>query len=626
MRPVLALLALSAVWGSAAHAVESRVFVHEIPDEATFRVYSRQLGADRYGKFVIDVKSGELFFFDANLYRLHADFVFAHFYGRTMTNDDIPEYNLNYEADKPRFILGYLTEHQKVGVMTFSFWEGDTIRAADIRKVRDKLQKTFYRKDIKFRPDSPEQEKKLRELADIPTITNDKIYKLSPYQAFNVGESVGKLRIVPPGTAPEKLLFDRDDIVVLQESYPDIVPVAGILTTIFCTPLSHVNLRAKEWNVPNAGLKEAVTRFRDLDGKVVYYQVGDLDVVLREAQPQEIQKWAERKKQARTVRVPPLDLSVTELRPLDRMHDADAGIYGTKAANLGEIASAHVVPVPAGFGVPVAFYRRHIEKNGVDKQIDTFLSDPRFETDTAWRKAESDAIRTRIERAPLDPKLVDAVWAKVQKDLGGKGVFVRSSTNAEDLEGFNGAGLYETVPNVKSKKQLADALRVVWGSLWNFRGVESRSLAGIDHRACAAGVLVQVGVNASAAGVLVTKNILDPEDDRSFTINAKRGLGLRVVGGTTVPEMIIYDPGNYGTKIVSRSDDPTMLVFDGHGGVKEVPNTNRGVILTEGRAKALADTVEKFKPLFSSRYALDVEWVLEGEKVWIVQSRPYVAR
>jgi hypothetical protein len=69
-----------------------------------------------------------------------------------------------------------------------------------------------------------------------------------------------------------------------------------------------------------------------------------------------------------------------------------------------------------------------------------------------------------------------------------------------------------------------------------------------------------------------------------------------------------------------------VLVFDEHGGVKEVPNPNRGVILTEVRAKLLAQAVERFRPLFSDRTPLDVEWVLEGEKVWIVQSRPYVAR
>ena len=69
-----------------------------------------------------------------------------------------------------------------------------------------------------------------------------------------------------------------------------------------------------------------------------------------------------------------------------------------------------------------------------------------------------------------------------------------------------------------------------------------------------------------------------------------------------------------------------MLVFDADGGVREVPNPNRGVILTEARARALSETVMRFVPLFSSKYPLDVEWVLEGEKVWIVQARPYVSK
>ena len=67
-----------------------------------------------------------------------------------------------------------------------------------------------------------------------------------------------------------------------------------------------------------------------------------------------------------------------------------------------------------------------------------------------------------------------------------------------------------------------------------------------------------------------------------------------------------------------------MLVFDAQGGVKEVPNDNKGVILTEARARLLSETVTRFVPLFPRKYPLDVEWVLEGEKVWIVQSRPYV--
>src|SRR5687767_9201522 len=108
-----------------ARAVETRVFVGEIPDARTFETYSRVIGADRFGKFLIEQKSGRIFYFDVNLYRMHSDFVFAHFYKRPMTDADIPEYNRNYDAEKPRFILGYLTHHLKTGLWTYSFWEGD---------------------------------------------------------------------------------------------------------------------------------------------------------------------------------------------------------------------------------------------------------------------------------------------------------------------------------------------------------------------------------------------------------------------------------------------------------------------------------------------------------------------
>src|SRR5262249_45763785 len=168
-------------------AVATRVFVHEVPDAKTYESYSRTLGSDRYGKFVIDLASDQIFYFDVNVYRLHSDFVFHEFYHRAMKNEDINEFNRNYNADKPKFIFGYLTHHLKTDQWTYSFWEDDEIRPADIRRVRAKLNQTFFQKGIAWRPDSPMQEKKLAELGDIPTLTNDKIYKSSPYQSFNNG-------------------------------------------------------------------------------------------------------------------------------------------------------------------------------------------------------------------------------------------------------------------------------------------------------------------------------------------------------------------------------------------------------------------------------------------------------
>ena len=177
-------------------------------------------------------------------------------------------------------------------------------------------------------------------------------------------------------------------------------------------------------------------------------------------------------------------------------------------------------------------------------------------------------------------------------------------------------------PPTAELERVAQAVKDVWASVWTLRGYEERQLFGIDHTKVYGAVLVQVGVNATAAGVLVSTNLYDPRDDDGFTINAKWGLGMRVVEGQKIPEQIIFDATNDGTKIISRADDPIMLVFDEHGGIKEMQAPG-GVILTEARAKRLVTAVRLFMPLFTAK-VLDVEWVLEGETMWIVQARPYV--
>ncbi|TMQ18909.1 MAG: hypothetical protein E6J90_19165 [Deltaproteobacteria bacterium] len=432
---------------------------------------------------------------------------------------------------------------------------------------------------------------------------------------------------MPVGTAYESLIFDRHDIVLLQESYPDITPVAGILATAFSTPLSHVNLRAGAWHIPNAGDKKAREKYGRLDGKIVYYEVTDTGMTLREATAAEIDELAHTIASARHVELPRADLTSPRLAMLTRMRARDVVLYGTKAANLGEIVTANLdgVHVPAGFGVPFFYYVQHMTRNHLDRRLDAVLADPRFKTDAVWRRQALDELRKAIVDAPIDPATLDMIYKRVRIKLGGKGVFVRSSTNAEDLPGFNGAGLYDTVPNVVGKQQLGEALRTVWASLWNLRAVDEREAFGIDHRQVYFGVLIQVGVNATAAGVLVTRNLWDPSDASGYTINAKWGLGMRVVEGQKVPEQIIFDPTNDGTKIISRADDPVMLKFDEHGGIKELPvPAGAGVILTDERAKRLCEQVQAFLEVFPRGTALDVEWVLEGEQFWIVQARPYV--
>jgi hypothetical protein len=626
---VIAAAAIGAAPAAHAAGQEQRAWVKTMPDAPTWNIYSKTVGSDQFGKCIIDVKTNDIYFFDVNLFNIHADFVLGVLLKQAWTADNIREYNKNYERDKPKFILCYLTHHLKVDRWTFSFWEGDKIGADDIMRVKQRLAETFFVKTIVFRPDSPMQQKVASEVArrGLKFITNDEIYRSAAFQAFTKGRAVGKLHVVPLGTAYESLIFDRHDIVLLQESYPDITPVAGIVATAFSTPLSHVNLRAGAWGIPNAGDKRARDRYARLDGKVVYYEVTDLGMTLREATAAEIAELENKLAKARHVELPEADLASPRLAMLTRMRAKDVITYGTKASNLGEIVTANLpgVAVPAGFGVPFFYYVQHMRHNKLDARLDAVLGDPRFKPDPVWRKQALEALRAAIIAAPIDRDTLDMIYKRVRLKLGGKGVFVRSSTNAEDLPGFNGAGLYDTVPNVVGKRQLGEALKTVWASLWSFRAVDERDAFGIDHHHVYFGALIQVGVNATAAGVLVTKNLWDPSDDHGFTINAKWGLGMRVVEGQKVPEQIVFDPTNDGTKIISRADDPVMLRFDEHGGIKELPvPAGAGVILTEERAKQLCTQVETFLPVFAKGVPLDIEWVLEGERFWIVQARPYV--
>ncbi|HEY5935576.1 MAG TPA: PEP/pyruvate-binding domain-containing protein [Kofleriaceae bacterium] len=608
---------------------EHRAWIKQIGDDKTWNAYSKKVSSDQLGKFIIDLKTNDIYFIDVNLFNLHADFVLGVLLKQDWTAENVREYNKNYERVKPKFILGYVTHHLKVDKWTMSFWEGDKIGPDDVVRARKRLDESFFKKKLVWRPDSPLQQKIAGDVQKkgVKTITNDEIYKAAVFQAFNKGRAVGKLRVVPTGTAYESLSFARSDIVLLQESYPDITPVAGILATTFSTPLSHVNLRANAWKIPNAGDKKARERFGALDGKVVYYEVTDTKAIVREATAEEIKELEGRITAAKRVDMPAAQIDNPRLAMLTRMRAKDATIYGVKSANLGEIVTANLagVKVPAGFGVPFFYYVHHMKQNGLDRRVAELLAEPKFKTDAVWRKAELEKLRAAIAEAPIDQAHLDMFYKRVRLKLGGRGVFVRSSTNAEDLPGFNGAGLYDTVANVVGKQALGAAIRKVWSSVWTLRAVDEREVFGIDHRQVYGGVLIQIGVNASAAGVLVTKNLYDTSDDKSFTINAKHGLGMRVVEGQKVPEQIIFDPSNDGTKIISRADDPVMLKFEPGGGIREIPvPAGAGVILTEARAKALATQVRAIIPVFTHGKPLDVEWVLEGEQFWIVQARPLV--
>jgi pyruvate, water dikinase len=483
--------------------------------------------------------------------------------------------------------------------------------------------------DLKFRPDSSYQEDIAKGLkqSEVPVIKNSQIYRAMPYQAFNTGRSVGLLNIVSPSQQVENMQFESHEIVILQQSYPDISPVAGIITTRFSTPLSHVNLRATAWSIPNASLKTALQDYGKFNNKWVYLEVTEQALSLRLATDAEIQQEQQKQQSAKQVKLPQSNLQFKGLDVLKKISLEDAQKFGAKTAHLGEMQQAGF-PVPNGFGIPFYYYQQHITQHLMDIGLQGMLNDERFKKNKVWRKQKLLELQAKIKNTPIDPVHFAAIKKQWNEVLDGSPVFVRSSTNAEDLAGFNGAGLYDTVPNVKSDIALEAAIKKVWASLWNERAVSERAFFGIPQKQVYAAVLIQTGVNATASGVLLTTDIWGHQP-RTFTLNAKWGLGMRVVEGQKIAEQILYDTGNDGTRVISRSDEDTMLVFDAKGGTREIKVPRSEAIITEQRAKKLGALAQHLEALFPSYKVLDIEWVLEKtnlgqDKFWLVQARPYI--
>ncbi|MDQ3340752.1 MAG: PEP/pyruvate-binding domain-containing protein [Myxococcota bacterium] len=603
-----------------------KMWVPRIDDAATFEAYSKQIGNERFSKFVIDLDTDAIYYFDVSVYPVHKDFIFGALYKKPKTKEAVRVFDRNYGANKTDFMMCYLVHHLTQDIWTLAFWDGDLANTDHVRRAYKRMRESFYLgATVKYRPDSNFQESIAKKLGDVPYILNDQLYKLADYVAFNKGTAVGTLRIVPD--VPEsELVFAPDEIVILPKTLSDITPVAAIISETFTSPLAHVSLRAKGWGIPNVGLRGAQTKYADLAGKQVYFEANDAGHMLRAATDEEVAAATAKRAVVKSIEIPDADIVSTDLEPTDTMDKDDERRFGGKASNLGIIINAKLkgFSVPKGFGIPFHYFNAHLAAHGLDKKLAALLADP---GDANARKAKLEALRKEIEKAEIDAALCTKIGDAIAKILpadASRGVFVRSSTNAEDLDNFSGAGLHDTKPNVKGTAAVCEAVKAVWASTWTLRAYEARKHAGIDQAKVYGAVLVQVAIAATSAGVVATIHPTDPTDDKNYTINAKSGLGIAVVDGRKIPESLIVSWYNHGIRVLSRSDEETRLVFDEKGGVREVPNEHRGkAVLTNKMAILLADTSRQLTKLFANN-KLDIEWVYAGDELFIVQTRPLV--
>jgi len=496
-------------------------------------------------------------------------------------------------------------------------------------------------------------------------------------RALNPGLALATLRVAPN---PEG--FTRDEIVALPDTPADLEPAAGILTRGEGNVLSHVQLLARALGIPNVVLgPSAYDLLKPHDGKkVLLISTPGGRVVLKEASAMTdadrliYEEYTRNDKRmgdgSLQVAGPKLhiDKAKIDLGPalpisLDDIRRKDSGVMcGPKAAYLGELKHFFPEHVARGIVVPFGAYHKHYLNAPVsvpDKLKSANLAKPgellhafvertyaEFfgkmipskmpEKDlTAWIDPRLAIIRQSIEAAPLAKELTDGIQSGLEKQGLLKpddpsqtvGCFVRSDTNVEDLDSFNGAGLNLTLFNRKSLSDIGTALKEVWASPFELRSFSWRQTLIDEPLWVLPSVVILESVPNDKSGVLVTGDVYNGGTPGKMTVATSEGVGGAVDG--TSAETLLWSPA--GVEIVTLFKSPWRNKLEATGGSSVVAASGSAYVLQPQELEQLVAAgktiTEKFEPTrdpAGNPRPWDVEFGFQNGKLWLFQCRPFI--
>jgi pyruvate,water dikinase len=327
----------------------------------------------------------------------------------------------------------------------------------------------------------------------------------------------------------------------------------------------------------------------------------------------------------------------------DQIELKDLPLVGGKNASLGEMVrtlESKGVPVPKGYAITTAAWRRLVESAGLQPVIEEHLRGLDA-SDVESLHGRGRSLREAILDAPF-PEDVTAEITQAYLRLGeGRevDVAVRSSATAEDLPEASFAGQQETFLNIRGRRPLVEACRKCFASLFTDRAISYRAAHGIPSESVSLSIGIQKMVRSdlAASGVMFT---IDTETGfrDAILINASYGLGESIVQGAVNPdEYVVFKPAlKQGYRPILRKEKggkETKIVYDigGTKGVKTLP------VPPEERARfALPEddilTLARWGVLIEEHYSIkagrptpmDIEWAKDGVtgRLYILQARP----
>ena len=512
----------------------------------------------------------------------------------------------------------------RLGVYRFEFEPNDSYSFERVQMAYELLARNmdFLQNNFSYYPmpvaalPRYEREKTLYDESRIHILLQENVLGDIGYIPLNTAKSFGLLRMMQRDERPNS----RD--IVIYESLPNELPrVGGMITTVPQTPLSHVNLRAIQDQLPNAYIWNALNlpNISALIGKYVYFEVRPDYYQIREASLSEVEEHYRSIRPAKP-QIPVRDLSITQITPLDQIRFEHSGSFGVKAANLASMRTFGFAEhtIPDGFAVPFFFYDEFMKHNGFYDEARRIIETPGFSDDFDKQEEMLKSFRKTIKVGEIPEWMYQALTDLQQSFPAGTSIRCRSSTNNEDLPGFSGAGLYDSKTQHPHEGHISKSIKQVYASMWNFRAFDERQFFRIDHFVAAMGVLVHPNFSEEQAnGVAVS---LDPvfETENTFYLNTQIGEDLVTnPEALSIPEEILLN------------EDGTYLLLSSSNQIE-----NEQMIMSEFHLKQLRDHLETIHNRFYQLYgvqsnhtfAMEIEYKITREgNLSIKQARPWAS-
>lgn len=321
----------------------------------------------------------------------------------------------------------------------------------------------------------------------------------------------------------------------------------------------------------------------------------------------------------------------------EEISKADVAVAGGKGASLGEMTAAGI-PVPPGFVVVADAVESFLSTADLTQEIEAAL-DSVDHNAMHTVEAASEGIQHLILEAEMPPAIAEKIVA-AHKKLGAEFVAVRSSATVEDSASAAWAGQLDSFLNVR-EEGVVEHVQKCWASLFTPRAIFYRFEQGLHRQQISVAVVVQKMVNAEVSGIAFSVHPVT-EDRNQMIIEAGFGLGEAIVQGMITPDSYVLEKEpralldvnvNMQRKGLFRKDEKERkerkvpvsnsieLDTDGYNEWRNLSEDEGGrQVLTGQEIIELADIVLRIEKHYG--FPVDVEWVREKGKFYIVQSRP----